>query len=489
MLAAVTLLTALAPLSARALTIDEVYQYNLEKQRVTSPNTPEMLAYYLLPEVGHTDIQSDNEDIIALAAEITKDCTSDYAKGRAIYDWVGKNIAYDYEYYSDYDVWYEKGGYNVTSFSALGVYLVRKGVCGCITNFTVGLMRAAGLPARGIGGRLGDKDKFEAIKLSGKIDYYRDIEPLASLVSAGGHAWGEFYAEGRWVIIDATWGGDDWFDISMAEMSKTRIIGDYNPTFGVITDETVLKFYGGSSEFTVPDGITEIGDWCFGPSNGLKKVVLPDSVKKIGKRAFNGREELEYVWIPDSVVEIGEWAFWGCPSNLVIYGASGSYAEKYAKQYGIKFIGEPAKVGAVETAGATAAPTNTAFMLNDTAVSLPAYNIANNNYVKLRDVAQLLGGRFDVRWEDNKAKLYDREDYTPVGGELAPIAGAAQTATPSSTDFVWGDSGEAVPGLTAYMINGNNYIKLRDIAQLFDFDADWRDGKAWIEPDEAYTPD
>jgi hypothetical protein len=132
---------------------------------------------------------------------------------------------------------------------------------------------------------------------------------------------------------------------------------------------------------------------------------------------------------------------------------------------------------------------DTTFMLNSTEVSLPAYNIADNNYVKLRDVASLLGNRFDVRWEDNKAKLYDHADYKPVGGELAEITGSSQTAAPSETDFVWGDTGEAVSGLTAYLINNNNYIKLRDIAQLFDFDVDWRDGKAWIEPDEAYTPD
>jgi hypothetical protein len=47
-----------------------------------------------------------------------------------------------------------------------------------------------------------------------------------------------------------------------------------------------------------------------------------------------------------------------------------------------------------------------------------------------------------------------------------------------------------VTGLTAYTIGGNNYIKLRDIAKLFDFDVDWRDGKAWIEPDVSpYTED
>jgi len=138
----------------------------------------------------------------------------------------------------------------------------------------------------------------------------------------------------------------------------------------------------------------------------------------------------------------------------------------------------------------TATPTNTKFMLNDAEVALPAYSIGGNNYVKLRDVAALLKTRFDVRWEDGKAKLYNHAAYTKTSGELAAIGKDSKSATLSTTNFVWGDTGKTVTGLTAYTIGGNNYIKLRDIAKLFDFDVDWRDGKAWIEPDVSpYTED
>jgi hypothetical protein len=138
----------------------------------------------------------------------------------------------------------------------------------------------------------------------------------------------------------------------------------------------------------------------------------------------------------------------------------------------------------------TATPTNTTFILNDEQVSLPAYLIDENNYVKLRDVAALLETRFEVLWQDGKAKLYNHKPYTVIGGELVDVGTDSQTATPSTTAFVWGESDEAVTGLTAYLIAENNYIKLRDIAKLFDFDVDWRDGKAWIEPDMSpYTED
>jgi hypothetical protein len=135
----------------------------------------------------------------------------------------------------------------------------------------------------------------------------------------------------------------------------------------------------------------------------------------------------------------------------------------------------------------TAKPTNTAFVMNGNTVSLPAYLINGNNYVKLRDVGALLADRFDVRWEDGKAKLYNHAKYTVAGGELASIGTDSKTAEPSQTNFVWGGTDEAATGLTAYLIGGNNYIKLRDIAKLFDFYVDWRDDKAWIEGNQRYA--
>jgi hypothetical protein len=153
-------------------------------------------------------------------------------------------------------------------------------------------------------------------------------------------------------------------------------------------------------------------------------------------------------------------------------------------------VGTSSSSTVVLPAKTIAKPASTSFMLDNTQTALPAYEIGGNNYVKLRDAAALLVDRFDVRWEDKKAKLYNHSKYTVTGGELAAIDTDGKTAALGQTDFVWGDTGKAVTGLTAYSIDGNNFIKLRDIAKLFDFDVDWRDGKVWIEPDESpYTED
>lgn len=113
--------------------------------------------------------------------------------------------------------------------------------------------------------------------------------------------------------------------------------------------------------------------------------------------------------------------------------------------------------------------------LNGKSVKLGAYNIGGSNYVKLRDVAQLLRGTekgFSVTWrsEDQSISLRSGEDYLSAGGELAPLAPGVRPAVPCRST-VWVNSGFAP--LTAYNIGGNNFFKLRDLGVALDFHVDW----------------
>jgi hypothetical protein len=60
-------------------------------------------------------------------------------------------------------------------------------------------------------------------------------------------------------------------------------------------------------EVSIPDGVTEIGDYAFSEKQ-LIRVQIPESVTRIGKHAFAGNQ-LTAVKIPDGVTEIEEWAF------------------------------------------------------------------------------------------------------------------------------------------------------------------------------------
>ncbi|NYB73769.1 leucine-rich repeat protein [Sedimentibacter hydroxybenzoicus DSM 7310] len=124
---------------------------------------------------------------------------------------------------------------------------------------------------------------------------------------------------------------------------------------------------------------------------------------------------------------------------------------------------------------ATANPTNSKVMVNGKQVSFDAYNINNNNYFKLRDVAQIIRGtdkQFNVTWDGTKnaINLISNEAYESTGGELALGDGQSKQST-LSTSTIYKDGVEV--SLTAYNINGNNYFKLRDLGQVFNFEVSW----------------
>lgn len=130
---------------------------------------------------------------------------------------------------------------------------------------------------------------------------------------------------------------------------------------------------------------------------------------------------------------------------------------------------------AARASGNLARAGNIDLTLNGTALKLGAYNIGGSNYVKLRDVAQLLVGtekQFSVAWneEAQRIDLASGAAYLPVGGELFPLAAGDQYAVPSSAS-VWLD-GAAVT-LTAYNITGSNFFKLRDLGSALNFYVGW----------------
>lgn len=140
---------------------------------------------------------------------------------------------------------------------------------------------------------------------------------------------------------------------------------------------------------------------------------------------------------------------------------------------------------------ATANPTNSKVMVNGKAVAFDAYNINNNNYFKLRDVAQIIRGtdkQFNVTWDGTKnaINLISNTAYESTGGELALGDGQSKQST-LSTSTIYKDGVEV--SLTAYNINGNNYFKLRDLGQVFNFSVTW-DGEnntVVIDTTQGYT--
>ncbi len=139
----------------------------------------------------------------------------------------------------------------------------------------------------------------------------------------------------------------------------------------------------------------------------------------------------------------------------------------------------------------TASPTTSKILVDGIDTAFDAYLINGNNYFKLRDVAKVLNGtasQFEVTWDSEKSAINMTSDmpYTEVGGEMTMGDGTSKIATLNSSPIYL--DGEQV-SLTAYTIGGNNFFKLRDLGQVFDFDVSWENSMVTVDSDESYTED
>ncbi len=114
-----------------------------------------------------------------------------------------------------------------------------------------------------------------------------------------------------------------------------------------------------NEKIAVPASVEKIGVFAFANCSQIKSIIVPNSVKELGNGAFLNCSALTSIDVPEGVAEIGTSTFEGCSSLttvsipqsvqnistyafdkndvLTIRAPKGSYAEKYAKENGIKF--------------------------------------------------------------------------------------------------------------------------------------------------------
>lgn len=122
-----------------------------------------------------------------------------------------------------------------------------------------------------------------------------------------------------------------------------------------------------------------------------------------------------------------------------------------------------------------ASATSAKVLVDNKSVDFEAYIIDNSNYIKLRDFAYAISGtnkQFEVSWDPQKGaiNLISNKSYSPNGSELGKGYGKATSAALNKSKIY---KDEAEVNLTAYTINGNNYFKLRDLADAFHIEVTW----------------
>ena len=127
-------------------------------------------------------------------------------------------------------------------------------------------------------------------------------------------------------------------------------------------------------------------------------------------------------------------------------------------------------VPAAAAEASAANPSTTKLAVDGKSVPCTAYIIKGNNYFKLRDLATLLDGtaaQFEVSFDDaaKTVSLTTGKGYTPVGGE----GSALKPASAGASDWKLIIDGKEVSA-QKYMIDGNNYFKLRDLGEALGFE-------------------
>lgn len=118
----------------------------------------------------------------------------------------------------------------------------------------------------------------------------------------------------------------------------------------------------------------------------------------------------------------------------------------------------------------SAEPANAKVLLDSVGKQLPAYRFYDSHYIKLRDFAALLSGtakQFGVTWDGTAVQLTSSSAYP---APVSPVGGKRMTAR-YSTQIIYLDGKEI--NIPSYQINGYNYIRLRDIAEVMNIPVDW----------------
>ena len=91
------------------------------------------------------------------------------------------------------------------------------------------------------------------------------------------------------------------------------------------------------ARLVIPGGVSKVGTLAFANCQELARVRLEPGVTALGPSCFSKCIRLTRVDIPASVTALGGGAFFGCGKQLTLYGAEGSYAQRYAQFNGIAF--------------------------------------------------------------------------------------------------------------------------------------------------------
>lgn len=258
---------------------------------------------------------------------------------------------------------------------------------------------------------------------------------------------------------------------------------------------------------TLPQSLTDIGSNAFSECTALSSINLPSGLRKLGMHAFSGCGSLPSVTVPDGVTELPASVFASCsslssvtlPKGLTRIGeqafADCSELSRLTLPGGLKEIGRSAFSGDYQM-GPMVLPAGLELV-----EQYPFPKSESFTLTVLGQNTRFLYGALTID-ENWPYSVYAPRDSSVRRAALYPLPNGSVdsnilikdllTAQPSSTRIVI--NGEEVP-FDAYLIEENNYFKLRDLAMAFNgkrtaFHVEWDGlrGAVTLLQQTPYTP-
>lgn len=320
---------------------------------------------------------SQYETLHQTALNATKNCSTQYEKIKAVTEYVANRVYYDYKYL------YDKS--NMTYVKPYDVYKYKRATCSGYTALTTTLLVSIGIPcmelytnshtynaaydstarkwivvdttwcSKNRYGYSGDREEWSKNKANfawfdktpeelGK-DSSHCVYWVDGLTDKKYNSAYYRLCTGHDSFYDSVAGwsntGNWYLNVAGARKSNLKAVGSFaglkvrnvqcDPRrYGSVQNDKTIKTVDLSET-----GIPVIEGGAFKSCEALTKVIFPVSLTEIGASAFACCWKLKEVDMSKTKVKnIGYYAF---PNTVVIYGKSGSYAEKWARKNGNAF--------------------------------------------------------------------------------------------------------------------------------------------------------
>ncbi|MDL2288364.1 copper amine oxidase N-terminal domain-containing protein [Oscillospiraceae bacterium OttesenSCG-928-F05] len=271
-------------------------------------------------------------------------------------------------------------------------------------------------------------------------------------------------------------------------------------TEGAGADQTMKSLDGVAIQFEGNQGeiaFEELSDFVVTVDGEAADVAFAEAVERTEIKETEEVDQTHYIVAFETpFVEAGVYTFTCKFGELLIdagtftWNEDGTFAWASAEDPGEPVPSEP---DIVWPDAATAIPTNDKVTINGEEVAFDAYKIEGSNFFKLRDVAFAINGtekQFAVGYDEatKGIALTSGEAYEEVGGEMESKGEGDKDAVTSPSVITL--DGEEI-ALVAYNIGGNNYFRLRDIGEAFDFNVSFDETTRTvvINTAEGYTAD